>query len=80
MHRDRVSVTSVASVNTVEPARREFLKGLLGAGASQQSAETELAPAARAASARAHRENLLSDLAGLLGLMKEEDAPEENAA
>ena len=52
--------------------------GLLGAGASQQSAETELAPAASAK--RAHRENLLSDLAGLLGLMKEEDAPEENAA
>ncbi|HEX3544284.1 MAG TPA: molybdopterin cofactor-binding domain-containing protein [Candidatus Acidoferrum sp.] len=30
---DRVSVNSVASVSTIEPARREFLKGLLGAGA-----------------------------------------------
>jgi isoquinoline 1-oxidoreductase beta subunit len=33
MHRDRVSVNSVAYVNTVEPGRREFLKGLLSAGA-----------------------------------------------
>jgi isoquinoline 1-oxidoreductase beta subunit len=33
MHHDRVFVNSVASVNTVEPGRREFLKGLFGAGA-----------------------------------------------
>src|SRR6202163_3646861 len=33
MLRDRVSVNSVESLNTVEPGRREFLKGLLGAGA-----------------------------------------------
>jgi isoquinoline 1-oxidoreductase beta subunit len=33
MLRDHVSVNSLASVNTVEPGRREFLKTLLGAGA-----------------------------------------------
>src|ERR1700732_3333800 len=33
MLRDHVSVNSVDSINIVEPGRREFLKGLLGAGA-----------------------------------------------
>jgi len=33
MRRDHVSVNSVESLNVVEPGRREFLKGLLSAGA-----------------------------------------------